>query len=131
MPMMDTAPPPVFAPSTQGPADSPMPASPVLGQMAGMMPTPGQSPTAMLRAAGDILLRAAQQAQASGDTSLAPVVAQALSLLTDWSGQALQQPWASGQAGAQGGLPQMQSPLQTPPMLPRNGMPPPGMGQGM
>lgn len=123
MPMPD-APPPVFGPSTQGPANAPPPmATPILGQMAGMMPTPGQSPIAMLRAAGDILLRAAQQAQSSGDTSLAPVVAQALSLLTDWSSQNIQQQGASG--GPQG-MPQMQSPQSQPPMMPPGGMPPPG-----
>ena len=122
MPMMMDAPPPVFSPSTQGPAASPG-ATPIMGQMAGMMPMPGQSPTSMLKAAGDILLRAAQQAQASGDMSLAPVVAQALSLLTDWSTQNLETQSPPGG----GGMPQMESPLQTPPMLPRYGMPAPGL----
>lgn len=116
--MMD-APPPVFSPSTQGPAGL-SGATPILGQMAGMMPTPGESPTAMLKAAGDILLRAAQTAQAQGDISLAPIVAQMLSLATDWSSQSLQQ------QGPQG-MPQMQSPQGMPPMMPREGMMPPGM----
>lgn len=123
MPMMMDAPPPVFAPSTQGPMPSPGGATPILGQMAGMMPTPGQSKTAMLTAAGDILLRAAQQAQSEGDMSLAPVVAQCLSLMTDWSSQNLE----TQQSPGGGGMPQMESPLRTPPMLPRYGMPPPGM----
>ena len=122
MPMMMDAPPPVFAPSTQGPAASPG-ASPILGQMAGMLPTPGQSPLSILKAAGDLLLRAAQQAQGAGDMSLAPVVAQALSLLTDWSTQNLET--QSPPHG--GGMPQMESPLQMPPALPRYGMPPPGL----
>ena len=122
MPMMTDAPPPVFAPSTQGPAVS-AGASPILGQMAGMLPTPGQSPLSILRAAGDLLLRAAQQAQASGDVSLAPVVAQALSLLTDWSAQSLEAQTPPGG----GGMPQMASPLQMPPALPRYGMPAPGL----
>lgn len=120
--MMMDAPPPVFSPSTQGPQASPS-ATPILGQMAGMMPTPGESPTGLLKAAGDLLLRAAQQAQASGDMSLAPIVAQALSLMTDWSSQNLQ---TQGPQGG-GGMPQMESPLSMPPQLPRYGMPPPGM----
>ena len=123
MPMMMDAPPPVFAPSTQGPAASPG-AAPILGQMAGMMPTPGQSPTGLLKAAGDLLLRAAQQAQAAGDASLAPVVAQALSLMTDWSSHNLQ---SQEPAQGPGGMPQMESPLRMPPTLPRYGMAPPGM----
>lgn len=123
MPMSLDAPPPVFAPSTQGPMPNQGGAAPILGQMAGMMPTPGESPTALLKAAGDLLLRAAQQAQSSGDMSLAPVVAQALSLMTDWSSQNLE----TQQPPGVGGMPQMESPLRTPPVLPRYGMPPPGM----
>ena len=125
MPMTMDAPPPVFTPSTQGPMlGPPRGATPLLGQMAGMVPTPGESPSGLLTAAGNLLLRAAQQAQASGDMSLAPIVAQALSLLTDWSSQHLQ-----GQESQMGGvaLPQLESPLQHPPLLPREGMPPPGM----
>lgn len=119
---IDEAPPPVFSPSTQGPSPAPM-ATPMLGQMAGMVPTPGQSPIALLKAAGDLLLQAARLAQGQGDTSLAPIVAQMLSLATDWSSQSLQQ--SSPQSSA--GMPQMHSPLGMPPQMPGNGMSSPGM----
>lgn len=119
------APPPVFQPSTLGPTpparehDLPS-ATQSFSEMTGMSPR-GESPLSLIRSAMELLLRAAQASQRSGDMMMPTIIAKVLTELTEASTQSMapEMPGASGSGMPQGmmGVPSMTSPQTAPPML--------------